>query len=406
MNKLAAFSKKRRAVRRLRIAAGALAAVLFLAGCGAQTSSGNESAGALGEASDAETAGSGDVLSASGDLFAMDTYMTVTCYGERCEEALEASLKEIERLDSLLSVGNSDSEVSRLRDVGEGTLSPDTEAIVREALDVCEMTGGAFDITVAPLMDLWGFTTGEFRVPDEAEIAEALETVGSNQLTLEEAASGAAGTESTGPAGSDGVEPAGDEGGPAYHLTLGPGQAIDLGGIAKGYTSDRLMQIFKDYGLTAGLVSLGGNVQCYGVKPDGTLWRCGIRDPLKSRDPSAFLGVVETADRAVITSGGYERFFEDKETGQTYHHILDPKTGYPADSGLLSVTVVSGSGILADALTTALYVMGLEEAEALWRENRESFDMILMTEDKEVYVTAGIAEAFSSDYPIHILKSS
>ena len=383
MNKLAAFSKKRRAVRRLRIAAGALAAVLFLAGCGAQTSSGNESAGALGEASDAETAGSGDVLSASGDLFAMDTYMTVTCYGERCEEALEASLKEIERLDSLLSVGNSDSEVSRLRDVGEGTLSPDTEAIVREALDVCEMTGGAFDITVAPLMDLWGFTTGEFRVPDEAEITEILKTVGSDQLTLEEAASG-----------------------PAARLTLGPGQAIDLGGIAKGYTSDRLMQIFKDYGLTAGLVSLGGNVQCYGVKPDGTLWRCGIRDPLKSRDPSAFLGVVETADRAVITSGGYERFFEDKETGRAYHHILDPKTGYPADSGLLSVTVVSGSGILADALTTALYVMGLEEAEALWRENRESFDMILMTEDKEVYVTAGIAEAFSSDYPIHILKSS
>ena len=358
--------------------AAVLAAALFLCGCGAagsaQTASPESGAPASSSAVDPD-----GVPSASGDLFAMDTYMTVTCYGEKCEEALEASLKEIERLDALWSVGQSDSEISRINEAKEGDLGAETAAVVGEALDVSEMTGGAFDITVAPLMELWGFTTGEYRVPDETEITAALKAVGSDKLVLEEA---------------------GDQ----VHLTLAPGQAIDLGGIAKGYTSDRLMEIFEDYGLTAGLVSLGGNVQCFGTKPDGTLWRCGIRDPFKSDDASAFLGVVETADKAVITSGGYERFFEDEATGQTYHHILDPSTGYPAESGIVSVTVVSGSGILADALTTAVYVMGLERAKELWEENREGFDMILMTEDKEVYVTAGIADAFTSSYPVKVIE--
>ena len=247
MKKDRSFKKRKRA---LPVCPGAvhlaavLAAALFLCGCGAagsaQTASPEIGAPASSSAVDPD-----GVPSASGDLFAMDTYMTVTCYGERCEEALEASLKEIERLDALWSVGQSDSEISRIRQEGGGDLDPDTAAIVREALDVSEMTGGAFDITVAPLMELWGFTTGEYRVPDETEIAAALKAVGSDKLVLEEA---------------------GDQ----VHLTLAPGQAIDLGGIAKGYTSARIMDIYREHGLTSGLVSLGGNVQCLGAKPDGS----------------------------------------------------------------------------------------------------------------------------------------
>ena len=312
--------------------------------------------------------------SASADVFAMDTYMTITTYGDRCEEALEAAVTEIERLDALLSVGNADSEISRINAGGSGTLSTDARILVEQALDIWRTTGGAFDITVYPIMQAWGFTTGDCKVPSESELQALLQTAGSEKLTLD-----------------------------GFDLTLGAGQGIDLGGIAKGYTSDRLMEIFKAYGLNAGVVSLGGNVQCSGTKPDGSLWRCGIRDPNAPDDPNALLGVVSAADRAVITSGAYERNFTD-ENGQVYHHIIDPSTGAPADSGLCSVTVVSTDGILADGLSTACYVMGLDKSLEYWKCAGENFDLILMTDENEIYVTAPIASSFTSNYTVHIVQ--
>ena len=315
-----------------------------------------------------------ELPSASADLFAMDTYMTVTTYGERCEDALDAAVAEIERLDALLSVGNADSEISCINVDGSGALSADTQSMVERALDIWRTTGGAFDITVYPIMQAWGFTTGDYKVPSESELQDLFQTTGSNKLVLN---------------GSD--------------LMLGEGQGIDLGGIVKGYTSDRLMEIFKAYDLTAGVVSLGGNVQCYGTKPDGSLWQCGIRDPNAPDDPNALLGVVSVADKAVITSGAYERNFTD-ENGQVYHHIIDPATGTPADSGLSSITVVSADGTLADGLSTACYVMGLDKSIEYWRSYGEKFDLILMTDENEVYVTAPIEDSFTSDYTVHIVQ--
>ena len=169
---------------------------------------------------------------------------------------------------------------------------------------------------------------------------------------------------------------------------LGKNTAIDLGGIAKGYTSARLMDVFRSYGLTSGLVSLGGNVQVLGTKPDGSLWRVGIENP----QGGDYLGVLSTKDAAVITSGGYERYFE--ENGKHYHHILDPATGYPAESGLVSVTIVSPDGTLADALSTALFVMGRERAEEYWRAHADEFDVILQDEGGTIYVSQGIWENF------------
>lgn len=318
-------------------------------------------------------AGPQEVKSAKKDIFAMDTYMTVTCYGDRAQEAVDAAEKEILRLDELLSVGNPDSEISKLNEAGEGELSNDSKIMVEEALAVNERTGGAFDITVYPLMQLWGFTTQDYKVPKQEELKKVLETVGSGQLALKDG-----------------------------RLALGKGQGIDLGGIAKGYTSDRLMEIFEEYGLVSGIISLGGNVQLYGTKPDGSLWKCGIRDPHASDSDSSLLGVLQTADCAVITSGAYERYFE--EDGKTYHHIIDPATGYPADNGLISVTIVSRQGILADALSTACYVMGLEKTIDFWKSSPEEFDLILMTADDEVYVTAPLKDAFSTDYPVHVIE--
>ena len=249
------------------------------------------------------------------------------------------------------------------------------QAIVAEALRLWDTTDGAFDITVYPLMELWGFTSQNFRVPAEDELERMLRTVG-----------------------SDGLEYDAETG----SVTLGRALGIDLGGIAKGYTSGRLMEVFEEYGLRAGLVSLGGNVQCCGTKPDGSAWRFGIQDPFEPNS-GKFLGILSITDGAVITSGAYERFFE--EDGETYHHILDPATGYPANHGLVSVTIVSPDGMLADGLSTSVYILGLEKATEYWREYGENFDMILMTEGGEVYVTEPIADRLTTDYPVTVITA-
>ena len=140
------------------------------------------------------------------------------------------------------------------------------------------------------------------------------------------------------------------------------------------------------------MVSLGGNVQVLGIKTDGSKWRVAVQNP---EDTENYLGVLETQDRAVITSGGYERYFE--QDGKTYQHILDPKTGYPADSGLTSVTIVSVDGTLADGLSTSLFVMGKEKAVAYWRAHSEEFDAILVEKDGTVSVTENIADQFTPD---------
>lgn len=296
--------------------------------------------------------------------------MSFTAYGERGEEAVEAAVQEVERLDALLSTGSVESEVSRINASGEGDLSEDTEKILSEGLTIWKQTGGLFDVTIYPLMQLWGFPTGNYHVPTKEELKQTMSLVDSSEVILD-----------------------------GNHVTLGEKQKMDLGGIAKGYTSNRIMEIFQEYGVTSAMVSLGGNVQTLGKKPDGTDWQVGIQNP--DNVQGDLLGAVAVQDQAVITSGGYERYFE--ENGQTYIHILDPRTGCPAESGLTSVTIVSSNGMLADALSTSLYIMGLDEAEAYWRIYADEFDMILMTDDGTVYVTEGIRDRFRTKGKMEVL---
>ncbi len=351
-----------------------IVSMLIFSACNTDTSYNNTESSSINQLNSEQNK---DIPSASGEIFAMDTYMSITCYGDKCEEALNASLDEIKRLDELLSVGNEDSEIYAINENGSGSLSAETMEMVQKAISLAETTDGAFDITVYPLMELWGFTTGNFVVPEYAEIKNRLTYVGSELLALDEVNS---------------------------TLTLSENQGIDLGGIAKGFTSGRIMEIFEEYDLVSGVVSLGGNVQCYGTKPDGSLWRCGIENPFEPEDDTSMLGVLSVADKAVITSGAYERYFTDEETGETYHHILDPKTGYPANNGLVSVTVVSENGMLADGLSTACYVMGLEKSISYWQTYGNDFDLIMMTEEGDVYITEGVANSFTSDFTTYIVK--
>ena len=177
------------------------------------------------------------------------------------------------------------------------------------------------------------------------------------------------------------------------------GMQIDFGGIAKGYTSARIMDIFRACGIKSGLVNLGGNVQALGTKKDGSSWRVAVQDP---QDTDQYLGVLSIQDKAVITSGGYERYFE--QDGRTYHHIIDPKTGYPVENGVISVSIVTADGTLADGLSTSVFIMGKEAATEYWRNHSDEFDMILMTDDREIYVTEGIADSFESEMDTKIIE--
>ncbi len=296
-------------------------------------------------------------------LFAMDTFMSFTAYGKNCEKAVDAAIDEVERLDALLSTGKETSEVSRINAAGGGEVSEDTAVILQEAMEVYQRTEGLFDVSIYPLMELWGFPSQEYHVPTREELLEVLSLVDASKIAF------------------DGT-----------YIKLLDGQRIDFGGIAKGYTSARVMDVFQEYGIHSGMVTLGGNVQVLNKKLDGSKWQVAIRDP---EHEGKILGVLGVENQAVITSGGYERYFE--EDGNTYIHILNPRTGYPADKDLISVTVISEDGMLADALSTSLYLMGREEAVSYWERYGEEFEMVLVTEKGEILVTEGICEEFETE---------
>ena len=296
--------------------------------------------------------------SESTELYAMDTVMSLTAYGSHAREALDSASAEIQRLDKLFSISSETGDIYRVNRDGEGDLSEDTRSLLASALEYGKDTNGIFDCTIEPVMEAWGFTTKNYRIPSDSELAELLSHVDASTVTLS-----------------------------GNHVTLPEDVKLDLGGIAKGFTSARVMEVFKNSGVTSGIISLGGNVQTLGTKPDEKLWRVGIQDP---NDLNAMFAVVEVSDEAVITSGAYQRYFE--ENGVHYHHIIDPRTGYPAESGLTSVTIISPDGTLADALSTSLFIMGPDDASAFWQNHRDKFEAIMMTENGEVLVTSGLAD--------------
>lgn len=297
------------------------------------------------------------------DFFAMDTVMRVTAYGNESEKAVRAVENRIGELEKMWSATDAESEIFAINHSGGEPVAvhKETAELVLFAREIAEKTGGALEPTIYPVLTAWGFTVGENRVPSDEEIAELLENVGYERISV-----------------------AGNE------VRTGENMMLDLGAVAKGEAADEAARILKENGISSALINLGGNVRLIGGKPDGSDWRLGLKDPLGS----GYAGVLNVSDCTVVTSGSYERYFT-ADDGTVYGHIIDPSSGYPADNGLLSVTIIAKEGRLCDALSTALFVMGEEKARAYWRENG-GFDMILITRD-EVIVTGGIAEMFSLD---------
>mgnify|MGYP005955586351 CR=1 FL=1 len=295
-------------------------------------------------------------------FFAMDTVMTVSAWGGGGQEAAEQARDVVDRLDALLSVTDETSELYAANHSGGRpvSLSPETAQVLEQALDLCRDSRGALDITLYPVVKAWGFTTDSCTVPDDAALIELLERVDWTRVSLEEDV-----------------------------LTLPAGMELDLGAVAKGFAADRAAESLRAAGVSSALLDLGGNIQAVGSRPDGSPWRVAVQDP-----DGGWLGVLEVADQAVVTSGGYQRYFE--EDGERYWHILDPATGRPARSGLTSATAVGPGGAVCDGLSTTLFVLGLEESVDLWRQQGD-FEFLLLTEEGELYLSSGLADAFTPE---------
>lgn len=312
-----------------------LAVVLLLAGCGAAQSS-DES------------------------FMAMDTFMNLRVLSPDSDEA--ALLRaEVERLDRLFSPTAADSDIARLNAAGEATVDGSTAELLTSSLALCGELDGALDLTVYPIVQAWGFISKDYRIPDRATLDELLAHTGYDAVTVE-----------------------------GSHVTMPEGFALDVGAVAKGYAADRCVAMLRQGKASGAILNLGGTVAAYGKKDGGADWTVGIADPENS---ARYIGYVSCSDKIVATSGSYERYFVGDD-GVTYSHIIDPQTGCPVQNELLSVTIISDSGLRSDALSTALFVKGADGAAEYYRAHG-GFEYILLTADRQVLLSDGIRNNFT-----------
>ncbi|WP_061309639.1 FAD:protein FMN transferase [Clostridium botulinum] len=302
----------------------------------------------------------------SRETYLMGTIINIKAYGKNADKAVQASVDKISDIENKMSLNISTSEVNKINKnagIAPVKVSKNTFDVVKASLIYSEKSKGSFDITVEPLVSLWGIGTDKARIPSKDEISNALKLINYKDVIINE-------KEST-------------------VMLKRKGQAIDLGAIAKGYSADELKKVLLNYNVSSAFLSLGGNVYVLGNKPDKTSWKIGVQNPLEPRGD--YLGIVSVSDKSVVTSGNYERFFE--RNGKRYHHIFDTKTGYPAEKGLISVSIISDKSIDGDALSTSVYTLGLNEGKKLI-ESLKGVEAIFVTNDKKVYVTSGLKDIF------------
>ncbi|MGL4738733.1 MAG: FAD:protein FMN transferase [Cellulosilyticaceae bacterium] len=303
--------------------------------------------------------------------FMMGTTITISLFDHQNEETLTKAFERISTLENELSINKENTLLDEVNDASGSqsiAVNKDMFDVIKHGLYYSELTDGSFDITVGPLVSLWRIGFPEARVPSTSEIKAALPLINYKNVTLDE-------TQHT------------------VYLTQ-PGMQIDLGGIAKGYAADEVVQVLKDNGVAHAIVDLGGNVYTLGSKVDGSPWKVGVQDPFNPR--GAIIGYIPLTNKSAVTSGIYERFLE--ADGKKYHHILDPETGYPFSNEIVGVTIISETSMDGDALSTSVFSKGIEDGLAFVNA-LEGIDAIFISKDHKVYVTDGIKDQFVLDNP-------
>lgn len=305
--------------------------------------------------------------------FALGTVIDQEVYGANAQKASDEVRAKIRELDALWTINSPGGDINKLNsNAGQGyvELNPETIDILKEARKISDLSGGAaFDITVAPLVKTWGIGTENPQVPPADVVKDLVSLVNYRELQIDEKTSSAS--------------------------LQRKGQMADLGGIAKGYIGDKVIEIYKKNGIASAFANLGGNVVTLGSRPDGSPWRIGIQNP--RGENSEIVGVVEVTDKAVVTSGDYQRYFI--KDGRRYCHIFDPRTGYPIDSDLMSVTIVGPSSADADGLAKVI-VLGLERGMEIVKQYGQA-EAIFITADKKIYVTPGLKSKFRFEDATH-----
>ncbi|HEY5557601.1 FAD:protein FMN transferase [Acetobacterium sp.] len=303
--------------------------------------------------------------------FLLDTFVSITLYGESDEALLDKPFDKIKELNTTLTEIDSQSDLTRIKDnagVQPVVVSEATYRIIEKGINYSKISGGYFDATAGPLIDLWGIHAPEIKeAPSPELIAAAQQKIDYKKVVL-------------------------DPDKKTVYLPE-PGMSINIGSVSKGYIADAVMAVIKEEGVKHAIVNLGGNVLVMGGKEDGSPFGVGVEDP---NDPGkGYIGVLSIKDGSIVTSGDYQRYFTDA-AGKRYHHILDPFTGYPSDSGLTQVTAVTDASVDGDGLTTTLFLLGLDKGLALV-EKMPGVEAIFVTKDNKIFVTKGLKDTFVFD---------
>ena len=293
----------------------------------------------------------------------MNTFMKVQAYGKNAAAANEAAQKYISDLEATISVTKPISDIYKINHATSFPVqvSDQTMKLIKIALNMSKISNGAFNPCLYPVSSAWGFTKKQYRIPPQDEIDEKLKLCNYKDVKIE-----------------------------GNNIWLKDGMQFDLGGIGKGFAGDEAAKKMKEFGINSALLDLGGNIQLIGRKPNNKLWNVGIKNPF---DKGTIVGTLKAEDCAIITSAGYERYFED-ENGHKYIHIFDGTTGAPVENDLVSTTAIASSGTYCDGLSTTLYVLGLEKSIELWKTQKD-FDFIMITKDKKIYISKPIAKNFT-----------
>lgn len=305
---------------------------------------------------------------------AMGTIMTHQAFDRHAADSLQDARSKVAQLEGLLSRFLPDSEIARVnRSAGirSEKVSRETYHVLSQAVEFSHRFPGCFDVTIGPLVALWQQSRESGTEPDASSIARLLPMVDFRDLLLDPRQMAAG--------------------------LRNPGQAVDLGGIGKGLAGDLILEVIRESGVSSAYSNLGGNVVTLGTRPDGTPWQIGIQHPRRAH---GLIGAVSVVNQTVVTSGDYQRYFTDNQ-GKRHHHILNPATGRPAESGLISVSIVADRSLEADALSTILFVAGMEKGLE-FLSGYPGTEAILVDSHLHVYVTPGLKHRFRADSGITV----